>query len=300
MLAEVPSAASALAAGEISVEHVDVLAKAAADTSAEAVEQSGLLAVAKARPADVMRKDVSDWTRRQMRNEQLEERQRRQRSARRCVVFENDANMTVVHAEFDPVAGAEVRAALDRATDRLFQLDGGRDNDDSGRTSEQRRADALASALTGESGSSAGSASAAGPPAIRNQMIVIAHADRTAEIPGHGPIPKSELQRLTCVSDIFGLVFSTDGLPLWHGRGRRLASDQQWRSLIARDGGCIGCGAHPSRCEAHHIVPWTSQGRGLTDIDSLVLLCRHHHHLVHDQGWRVVQESSGAWTLAPP
>ncbi len=35
----------------------------------------------------------------------------------------------------------------------------------------------------------------------------------------------------------------------------------------------------------HHIVPWKPGGR--TDLDNLVLVCLHHHHLVHSNGWEV-------------
>ena len=138
----------------------------------------------------------------------------------------------------------------------------------------------------------------AGPPAVRTQMIVVVYPDGAAEIPGVGPLRHSEVERLACCSDLYGAVFSRDGQPLWLGDRYRLASDAQWRALIVRDGGCVGCGADPARCEAHHVV-WRRNG-GPTDIDNLVLLCRHHHHLVHDAGWRVERGSGGGWALAPP
>lgn len=56
-------------------------------------------------------------------------------------------------------------------------------------------------------------------------MRVIAHADGTAEIPGTGPIPASELAKPACNSDLFGLGFGTDGQPLWHGTKARLADE---------------------------------------------------------------------------
>ena len=129
---------------------------------------------------------------------------------------------------------------------------------------------------------------------------MIAHADGTAEIPGLGAIPSYELDRLVCVSELFGLVFSGEGVPLWLGRDKRLASDDQWRALIARDGGCVVCAAAPSRCEAHHVVFWDGPARGPTDIDNLALVCRHHHHLIHDKGMRLICDGQGRWRLVPP
>lgn len=39
--------------------------------------------------------------------------------------------------------------------------------------------------------------------------------------------------------------------------------------------------------EAHHIVSWLRGGR--TDITNLILLCRFHHTLVHDHGYRIAR-----------
>ena len=38
-------------------------------------------------------------------------------------------------------------------------------------------------------------------------------------------------------------------------------------------------------CDAHHIEHWAEGGK--TKLDNLLLLCRHHHRLVHEGGIRV-------------
>ena len=291
-LQALPSAADALAEGTITAEHVDALARAAEATSPEAVEQSDLLSRALCRPADLLANDTREWTRRHQSQADLEAKQRRRVEARRCVIFESDDGMIVLHAEFDPVTGARVRSAVDTVCDRLYHADGGRDASEGRRTPQQRRADAVAELLAG--------ARVAGSGPIRTQMIVIAHADGTAEIPATGPIPASELARLTCNADLFGLVFDTDGQPLWLGTSVRLADDNQWRALIARDRGCVVCGAHPSRCEAHHIGFHGPPTHGPTDIDNLALVCRYEHHLIHDQGHHLRRRDDGSWELRAP
>ncbi|WP_442860877.1 HNH endonuclease signature motif containing protein [Amycolatopsis sp. CA-230715] len=35
----------------------------------------------------------------------------------------------------------------------------------------------------------------------------------------------------------------------------------------------------PRHCEAHHVVEWAHGG--LTELGNLVLLCGHHHRLLH-------------------
>ncbi|WP_323368692.1 MULTISPECIES: HNH endonuclease signature motif containing protein [unclassified Nocardioides] len=41
-----------------------------------------------------------------------------------------------------------------------------------------------------------------------------------------------------------------------------------------------GCTIPATWCEAHHRQPWSAGGK--TDLDNGMLLCSHHHHLIHD------------------
>ena len=299
-LAQVPSAAEALAEGRLSVEHVDSLGRAAEATSPDEVESSGLVDSACRRPADLHAKEAREWTRRRQTDADLESAHRRRVTARRVSIFDNDDGMTVLHGEFDPATGAQLRRAITAETDRLFQADGGRGAAGNVRTPEQRRADALAGLLLGDR-------SGADPvrtAPVRNQLLLMVTVDDGLVTGGHladgKPLPLSVVERLACGSDLFGILLSKDGDPLWLGRRARLATDGQWRALVARDGGCRVCGADPSKCEAHHIVAWLPPGSGPTDITNLILLCSHHHHLVHDLGWRLVEAGDGGWELRPP
>lgn len=300
----VPAIGEALATGDISSAHVDTLARAAERTSAPAVARSGLLALARSQPADAMHRHVDSFVRRTADDRDLARRLARQHRERRAVLTHD--HMGVLHAEFDDSTFHRIRAAVDAEMDRTYRAAGGRDRDADAPTPQQRRADAIASLLLREAGATdtrpgprtTPSPRPAGPPALRNQAILIAHSDGTGHIPGVGPLPTAEVQRLLCTSDLHGIVFSADGRPLWLGERVRLATDDQWLALIARDDGCIGCSAHPARCEAHHIR-WVRHG-GTTDIDNLVLVCSHCHHLIHDKGWRVINAPHGNWALAPP
>ena len=64
------------------------------------------------------------------------------------------------------------------------------------------------------------------------------------------------------------------------------------RAQSARDDGCRfpGCSSHRF-CDGHHIVHW--QNGGETSLDNLVLLCRHHHRLVHEGGFDCRKSESG-------
>ncbi len=106
-------------------------------------------------------------------------------------------------------------------------------------------------------------------------------------------------ERHVCTSGVIAVSFSDDGEGLDLGREERFHLPRQRTVLAARDGGCLvgECDRPPSWCEVHHIVPW-SEGGG-TSIDDGVLLCRFHHMLFHNNGWRVVHDGHG-YAAVPP
>ena len=141
-----------------------------------------------------------------------------------------------------------------------------------------------------------------GKPSARAQVAVVAHLDAAqsklvGELAGGEPLPASVLEELLCNSEAFGVLFSDKGKPLWQGNKKRFADDNLMRALIARDGACVGCGAHYAICEGHHIEP-VSQG-GATDIDNMVLACGRCHHRVHHDGWQVVVYAD-RYSIEPP
>ena len=179
---------------------------------------------------------------------------------------------------------------------------GGSSGSEGTRSWDQLRADALDLLTSGAADDGKGRGDSGGRP--RAEVIVVADigtliGDDPAgrcEIPGTGPVPPEVLQRIACDAQLTGLLFK-DGKPLHHGASVRTATTKQWRALIARDGGCIGCGAEPGRCQAHHIVPYARLRR--TDIENLVLVCWRCHHNIHDHHWRVVHRN-GRPALEPP
>ena len=77
------------------------------------------------------------------------------------------------------------------------------------------------------------------------------------------------------------------------GRRTRTISPALRRALEARDRGCrfpdhspSASGARSRRfTDGHHVRHWADGGE--TSLDNCVLLCRFHHTLVHEGGWRV-------------
>jgi hypothetical protein len=108
----------------------------------------------------------------------------------------------------------------------------------------------------------------------------------------HGPVISPETaRRLGCDGETVTVV-EQDGLPLSVGRRRRTVPPKLRRLLDVRDDGCCrwpGC-ERRRHLAAHHRTHWANGGE--TSLDNLVLLCWHHHRLVHEGGY-VVEDGDG-------
>ncbi len=140
-----------------------------------------------------------------------------------------------------------------------------------------------------------------GRPSADITIVQHLSADGTeafAEIAGGEVIPRSVLEEHFCNARIKGVVFSSEGVPLWHGHSKRVATKAQTNALRARYGACGGCGADMWICQGHHVQA-VSQG-GPTNIDNMMLLCWGCHQKVHLHGWREAPDGRGLYTIKPP
>jgi hypothetical protein len=89
------------------------------------------------------------------------------------------------------------------------------------------------------------------------------------------------------------VVEDDDGNPLDVGRRQRTVSTPLRRALYARDRGCTFPGCHRKRyLQGHHLKHWIHGGE--TTAENLSLLCTHHHRALHEGGFTIVKEASGA------
>lgn len=185
----------------------------------------------------------------------------------------------------DPDGTEVVAAALGSIIDGEF-----RSGSDDTRSPAQRRADALVEIcrrwLDG------GSAHVSG--GVRPHLSVLVDLEvletrsgGTAET-GSGRVPHPEtIRRLACDAGVCRIVMQGGSAPLDVGRRTRTVPPALRRAVVARDRGCAfpGCDRPPSWCDCHHVHHWAEGGP--TSLDNLVLLCRHHHRLVHEAGFRI-------------
>ena len=122
-------------------------------------------------------------------------------------------------------------------------------------------------------------------------------------VSGLGPdLSVVTIRRLACDAEIIPAVLDSRGEPLDVGRSHRLVTAPIWTALVLRDQHCAfpGCDRPPVMCHAHHIRHWITGGD--TKLANLVLLCGHHHRVIHDSPWqtRLNPEDRKPEFLPPP
>ncbi|WP_022889029.1 HNH endonuclease signature motif containing protein [Agromyces italicus] len=242
------------------------------------------------------------------------------RGAREFRIWEDEHGMIRFKGAADPVSGAPIKLAIETLVgaelhrardakhprteaDRDSRSDG--DDDDvlgEQRTIAQMNLDALADLARHSLG-------AVDAPAPLRQAMVVARIDGEALETGRGygtidgieqPVSVSSIQELAMSAGISPLYVGEGRENLQLGRSRRLFSQAQKLVLTERDGGCAwpGCTRPPSHTQAHHIR-WWSRHQGRTDFDNGIMLCAHHHHRVHDDGWAILIDQGYTWFVPP-
>ncbi len=122
------------------------------------------------------------------------------------------------------------------------------------------------------------------------QLLILAPVEAVEQVPGAEPartagghvLSPGALARLACSSPMARCMLA-GSIPLDLGRVVRIATEAQYRALVARDRGCAirGCDRPASWCTPHHVIPW--QHGGPTDLSNLLLICEAHHHTLHDR-----------------
>ncbi|MEP6844293.1 MAG: DUF222 domain-containing protein, partial [Pseudolysinimonas sp.] len=238
------------------------------------------------------------------------DRERAMRDARYLRITPQPDGMTRLSGLLDPESAAIVVAAYDGATsprrggprfvdsasiDRAERL--ARDE----RTTEQIAVDSFVE-LVRVGATAAPEVVGVQRPAVR---VLVTDRDLTrragfGRIEGQtAPISVATVEREICDRGTVPIHFDSDGQVVNVGREQRSFTARQRIGIATRDGGCrfLDCDRPPSWTEAHHIVPWSHGGR--TDLADGVLLCRHHHLLLHDQGWQMTRQGPD-YFLVPP
>ncbi|HET9271893.1 MAG TPA: DUF222 domain-containing protein [Vicinamibacterales bacterium] len=282
-LPDLPLLSGALQRGEISYAKVRALTRIGSPENEER-----LLTIALCGTAAQVERLVRAW---RWCDRREEERKHLWRSVS-CWVDED--GMVILRARLTAEQGAIVQQALEAASDRLYRES--RHAAPPERVAEevksdQRRADALT--LIAESALSADFDR--GSAADRHQVVMHVQADVPPVIElADGPISVSAetSRRIACDASVVVMHEGADGTLLDVGRKTRVVPASIRRALNARDDHrCAFPGCDARRCDAHHVVHWMDGGP--TSLDNLVLLCRRHHTLLHDNGFTAERSHDG-------
>jgi HNH endonuclease/uncharacterized protein DUF222 len=138
-------------------------------------------------------------------------------------------------------------------------------------------------------------------------FFVVAHTDLAllrggtgrAEIERLGLLSPEAIRRISCDAMVALALDDAFGHTMYEGRARRFPSNPQRREVQRRDRRCRfpGC-VNATFTDVHHIAHWADDG--LTDIDNLVTLCSHHHHLIHERKWSMSGNANGILRFVGP
>ncbi len=288
-LKELPLISASMSRGELSFSAVRALSRVAT-----AENEQDLLPLVRGCTTAHVERLVRGW---KLGSKQDEEERERERHASRCLsIFPDDEGMVVVKGRLTPELGALLMRAVEAADDALYREKDAKNvsaETFSGQAAGRRRADALG--LMAERALAAGFTDAplSGSRAERYQVLLHVDADT---LEAEGEQGRSELddgtrvsaetsRRIACDAAVVTVDHESDGSVLSVGRRTRTISPALRRALEARDRGCRfpACGLRFT--DAHHVQHWADGGE--TSLKNLLLLCRHHHRLVHEEGWEV-------------
>jgi hypothetical protein len=208
-----------------------------------------------------------------------------------------------LQGSFDGELGGLVDAAL-----RLAATD---DAEGEARTPAQRRADALGDVCRFFLDHQDDRSGRRHRPHVSVVMTVAdLEGGRPARLPDGTPLSAAASRSTVCDSAVHRVVTDGRSAVLDYGTATRTAPAGLFAALVVRDQHCRhpGCDRPPEWCDAHHVVPW--QQGGATSLDNMVLKCRRHHTLAHNQGWSEELDPDGtlhirapdgrSWSTSPP
>ncbi len=283
-LAELPKISEEFARGALSYSKVRAMTRIADEKN-----EDYLLMIAEHGTAHHVEKLVSKYrTAKRLQDAEIANEQYNNREVTHY--YDHDGCL-VIKARLPAEQGALIVKALEMAVDASFV---------EAETSEEpvpiaaRRADALAEIAETYMNNNESS----GSTADRYQVVVHVGASTGRDLAPDayiedGPhVTAVTSRRIACDSSIVAIKEDENGEPLSIGRRSRSIPPPMRRALRVRDKGCRFPGCTNTRfVDGHHIKHWADGGE--TSLDNLVMLCRHHHHLVHEGGFVCEKSADG-------
>jgi len=286
-LRDLPGTETAFLAGQLTLDHVTLLASChAADPEAFAAEEALLVGHATTLAFRHFERVVRYWLALHD-PDGCERDAEAKHAARRVDCSRTIDDMVVLDALLDPVSGAIVARELKRIEQELFDADWAEARQrlgdaataaDLARSAKQRRADALR--IMAER-SAAKPADAREPRVLLHVLAGTEAVQRMCELSDGTIVTPGQVLPLLRWADVARVIFESPSRVLDVGVRQRLFTGATRTAVELRDLEC----AHPSchtrfeDCEIDHIVPYDEGG--LTVQDNGEPRCPHHHRWRH-------------------
>lgn len=225
--------------------------------------------------------------------------------------------MVVITARLSPEDGATVLACIEATRHELAEDSADAEQGARGVPAETLEAcdpapeepfaassaDALVAICEAHQAARASGGVVSGPKAtvvvhVDRQVLADEGAEGCAHAEGVGVLSAHVVQRLICDASVSTLSFLPDGTAVPEGRTRQIPGSLR-RAVLTRDGGCRWPGCSRRRyVDVHHVV-FVSKG-GKTRLSNLAVLCRAHHRLVHEGGYRLSMDEHASVSVTTP
>ena len=284
-LERLPQATEAFADGDFSYAHAAMIARTAEKLGGKMESNAETILVAAAKELDLARLHVvAIKLRHFMDPDSVREEANESHERRFLSLSQTLDGVFYLNGRLDAEGGATLQTALNALS--------GPPTPDDKRTPRQRRADSLVELAHQKLDSGTLPEVGGQRPhlAVTVSMATLANqpGSPAADLEWAQPIPAETARRLACDAAVTPIFLGSESNQPRADQTTRLISGSQRKALVVRDKGCRfpGCDRPADWTDAHHIKHWADGGE--TVMDNLVLLCRRHHRMVHEEGWQLV------------
>ncbi len=310
LVSHLPNTISALASGEISTAHANVIAKETATAIRNGLSEEGIFRVEQAAlayaefhtPGQVATKVKTTIAK--FSPEEFEEIVDRARDSRRVSCYPEADGMATVVAILPAEDAQTVMKSIEAYILKRNQDDEG-DAEWSMLSADMKRADALTYMASQALASMADDVRPHRRPisigvAVDLQTL-LGLAENPGQLAGYGAIPASVARRLAADGNWQRFISDpTTGNLLDFGREKYTPPQELVDYLLARDRVCRfpGCRRTGQSSGIDHALSWESGGE--TNPANLGLLCRRHHRMKTHGGWKLESNADGSCTWESP
>jgi len=289
-LADLPQTTQAFADGDISYAHAAMIAQISEKLGDKMEANAEAILVTAAKELDLARlRMVTIKLQHCLDPDSVREEVNESHELRFLHLSQTLDGVFYLNGRFDSEGGAILQTALNALS--------GPPTPDDKRSPQQRRADSLVELARQQLDRGTLPAVGGQKPHVTVTVSMATLANQpgspAADLEWASPIPAETARRLACDAAVTPIFLDYESNQPRAGQTSRSVSGSQRRALVYRDKGCRfpGCDRPADWTDVHHLKHWADGGKHV--MHNLILLCRRHHRMVHEEGWQLVITAEG-------